>query len=189
MALAACFSSAYAQEPWPSKPVRFIVPSNAGGSPDRVTRLIAERLARKWGQPTLVENKAGATSIIGTEYVAKAAPDGYTLLFATSSTHATNPTTFVKLPYDPVKDFSPVGLVCVNPLVLVTHPSMPDTLPGTPTGPISPNQPSEVASGSPASARVGRSGHADERLEPLDASARNRPSRTIGEAEGTVNRK
>jgi len=119
VALAACFSSAYAQEPWPSKPVRFIVPSNAGGSPDRVTRLIAERLARKWGQPTLVENKAGATSIIGTEYVAKAAPDGYTLL-STFTSFVQVPALFKRLPYDTERDLVPVTqTVGVDVLFLV----------------------------------------------------------------------
>ncbi|HZF85659.1 MAG TPA: tripartite tricarboxylate transporter substrate binding protein [Burkholderiaceae bacterium] len=119
LALVACFSPAHAQEPWPSKPVRFIVPSNAGGSPDRVTRLIAERLARKWGQPTLVENKAGATSIIGTEYVAKSAPDGYTLL-STFTSFVQVPALFKRLPYDTERDLVPVTqTVGVDVLFLV----------------------------------------------------------------------
>jgi tripartite-type tricarboxylate transporter receptor subunit TctC len=115
---------------YPEKPVRLVIPFPPAGPTDIIGRMVAEKLTPILGQQVVVDNKAGAAGSIGSAEVAKAKPDGHTLLFATSSTHATNPTTFVKLPYDPVKDFSPVGLVCVNPLVLVTHPSMPDTLPG-----------------------------------------------------------
>jgi tripartite-type tricarboxylate transporter receptor subunit TctC len=121
---------ARADAKYPEKPVRLVIPFPPAGPTDIIGRMVAEKLTPILGQQVVADNKAGAAGSIGSAEVAKAKPDGYTLLFATSSTHATNPTTFVKLPYDPVKDFAPVGLVCVNPLVLVTHPSMPDTLPG-----------------------------------------------------------
>lgn len=118
-----------AQATWPSKTVKFVVPSNAGGSPDRVTRLIAERLARKWKQPTIVENKAGATSIIGTDFVAKSAPDGYTLL-STFTSFVQVPALFKKVPYDTERDFTPVTqTVAVDVLFLVKADSPYKTLP------------------------------------------------------------
>ncbi|MDP9995236.1 tripartite-type tricarboxylate transporter receptor subunit TctC [Variovorax boronicumulans] len=118
-----------AQATWPSKTVKFVVPSNAGGSPDRVTRLVAERLARKWKQPTIVENKAGATSIIGTDFVAKSAPDGYTLL-STFTSFVQVPALFKKVPYDTERDFTPVTqTVAVDVLFLVKADSPYKTLP------------------------------------------------------------
>jgi tripartite-type tricarboxylate transporter receptor subunit TctC len=119
-----------AQGKYPEKPVRLVIPFPPAGPTDIIGRMVAEKLTPILGQQVVVDNKAGAAGSIGSAEVAKARPDGYTLLFATSSTHATNPTTFVKLPYDPVKDYAPVAMICVNPLVLVTHPSMPDNLPG-----------------------------------------------------------
>jgi tripartite-type tricarboxylate transporter receptor subunit TctC len=92
---------------WPSRPVKFVVPSGPGGSPDRVTRLLADRLSKKWGQPVIVENKAGATAMIGTEYVAKSDPNGYTFL-STFTSYVQVPALFKKYPYDPEKDFVPV---------------------------------------------------------------------------------
>jgi tripartite-type tricarboxylate transporter receptor subunit TctC len=118
-----------AEGKYPDRPVRLVIPFPPAGPTDIIGRMVADKLGPALGQQIVVDNKGGAAGSIGSTEVAKARPDGYTLLFATSSTHATNPSTFVKLPYDPVKDFSPVGLVCVNPLVLATHPSMPDTLP------------------------------------------------------------
>ncbi|MGA0571313.1 Bug family tripartite tricarboxylate transporter substrate binding protein [Variovorax sp. VNK109] len=114
--------------PWPAKPVKFIVPSNAGGSPDRVTRLLAERLAKKWNQPVVVDNKAGATSIIGTDFVAKSPADGYTLL-STFTSFVQVPALFKKVPYDTEKDLIPVTqTVSVDVLFLVRADSPHKTL-------------------------------------------------------------
>ncbi len=109
----------FAQASWPNRPVKFIVPSNAGGSPDRVTRLVAERLSKKWNQPVVVDNKAGATSIIGTDFVAKSAPDGYTLL-STFTSFVQVPALFRKVPYDTERDLVPITqTVSVDVLYLV----------------------------------------------------------------------
>ena len=104
--LAAC-GLAHAQA-WPSKPVKFVMPSPPASSPDRYTRYLAERLSQKWGVPVVVENKPGATAMIGTEYVAKQPADGYTLLFANDPSLSSNQYLYNKLPYDPEKDFAPV---------------------------------------------------------------------------------
>lgn len=108
-----------AQTAWPNRAVKFVVPSNAGGSPDRVTRLLAERLSKKWGQPTVVENKAGATSIIGTDFVAKSPADGYTLL-STFTSLVQVPALFKRVPYDTERDLVAVTqTVAVDVLFLV----------------------------------------------------------------------
>jgi tripartite-type tricarboxylate transporter receptor subunit TctC len=108
-----------AQPAWPTRTVKFVVPSNAGGSPDRVTRLLAERLSKKWGQPTIVENKAGATSIIGTDFVAKSPADGYTLL-STFTSLVQVPSLFKRVPYDTERDLVAVTqTVAVDVLFLV----------------------------------------------------------------------
>ena len=103
--LAAC-GLAHAQA-WPSKPVKFVMPSPPASSPDRYTRYLAERLSQKWGVPVVVENKPGATAMIGTEYVAKQPADGYTLL-STFTSYVQAPILFPNAPYDPEKDFAPV---------------------------------------------------------------------------------
>ncbi|QQS13886.1 MAG: tripartite tricarboxylate transporter substrate binding protein [Rhodospirillales bacterium] len=121
---------ALAQGKYPDKPIRLVIPFPPAGPTDIIGRLVAERLTVALGQQVVVDNKAGAAGAIGSVEVKNARPDGYTFLFATSSTHATNPTVLVKPPYDAVKDFTPVSSICVNPLVLVAHPSMPDTLKG-----------------------------------------------------------
>ena len=92
---------------WPSKPVKFVMPSPPASSPDRYTRLLAEKLTQKWGVPVVVENKPGATAMIGTEYVAKQPADGYTLL-STFTSFVQAPILFPNAPYDPEKDFAPV---------------------------------------------------------------------------------
>ena len=107
MALALLCTKVNAQESWPVKPVRFIVPVGPGGAPDRVNRLVAERLSKKWGVQVLVENKPSVGLIVGTEQVAKAAPDGYTLL-STLTAHVQTPFLFNKLPFDTVRDFVPI---------------------------------------------------------------------------------
>src|ERR671916_1359208 len=94
---------------WPQRPVSLIVSQAAGNSPDVLARIIAERLARPLGQQVVVENRPGAANVLGTQAVARAAPDGYTFLFATSAALVANPYTFVTLPYDTVRDFVPVA--------------------------------------------------------------------------------
>ena len=124
--LAAALVAAQANaQSYPAKPVRLIAPFPAGGGTDIVARLIARKLGEDLAQSFIVDNRTGAAGIIGCEAVARAAPDGYTLLMGTTGTHTTNPAVFAKLPYDPVKDFAPVSLVAEAPFVLVVHPSVP----------------------------------------------------------------
>ncbi|WP_135468416.1 Bug family tripartite tricarboxylate transporter substrate binding protein [Crenalkalicoccus roseus] len=115
---------AFAQTPaaWPERPVRIIVPFPPGGSTDVVTRLIAEGITGPLRQPVIVENRGGASGMIGAEAVARAAPDGHTLLMGSSGTHSINPSLFPNLPYDPVHHFAPVILTATYPLLMVTPP-------------------------------------------------------------------
>lgn len=127
-ALSAAFACASnAQESYPSKPVRIMVSFAAGGPTDQVARIMSAKLTDLLGQTFLVENKTGAGGNIGADVVAKASPDGYTLLMATVSTHAINPGLYKNMPYDPIKDFAPVGQVGVTPCVLAVNPSVPVT--------------------------------------------------------------
>jgi tripartite-type tricarboxylate transporter receptor subunit TctC len=123
-------SLARAQDKYPERTVRLVVPFAPAGPTDIIGRMIADKMTATLGQTMIVENKAGAAGSIGAVEVKNAKPDGYTLLFATSSTHAINPTAYVHPAYDAVKDFTPISSICVNPLVLVTHPSMPNSVPG-----------------------------------------------------------
>ena len=118
-------SSASVAQTYPAKPVRFVVPWPAGGVADITTRLVAKKLQENTGQSFVVDNRAGATGIIGCELVARSVPDGYTIVMGTTTTHATNPVMFRKLPYDVAKDFAPVSLVADAPFVLLVHPSLP----------------------------------------------------------------
>jgi tripartite-type tricarboxylate transporter receptor subunit TctC len=120
----AAMPAAHAQERYPTRPIRVIVPSVAGGGTDISARLIAPRMSEYLGQPVVVENRAGAAMIIGSDLVAHAPPDGYTLLMGIS-TLTINPSIHTKLPYDTVHDFAPVSLVVTLPNVLVIHPSLP----------------------------------------------------------------
>ena len=104
-----------AAQAWPAKPIRIIAPYAAGGTNDIAARILAERLSPRLGQQVIVENKAGANTRIATEFVAKSAPDGYTLFFC-AAPHSTNPALYEKLPYDPVKDFAPVVHAVTVPL-------------------------------------------------------------------------
>ena len=122
---AALASAAAESQPYPSRPVRLIVPFPAGGGADIFARLIGKKLGDGVGQQFVVDNRAGAAGIIGCELVARAAPDGYTLLMATTGTHTTNPAVYTRLPYDPVKDYAPISLVAESPFVLFVHPSLP----------------------------------------------------------------
>ena len=116
--------AAFAQA-WPSKPVKIVVPYPPGGGVDGIARPIAERLTQRWGQPVLVENKAGAATIIGAELVAKAPADGYTLLLTSESTITSNPHIYPKLPYDAVRELAPVTQLIGLPQMVVAHPSLP----------------------------------------------------------------
>ena len=121
--LLATTSAALAQ-PYPSKPIRVIVPFAAGGGADIIARIVGQKMTESWGQTVVVENRPGATGNIGTELVAKSPPDGYTLLL-TSSALSINPSVFKTIPYDPVKDFAPVTQPGLLPNILVVHPSIP----------------------------------------------------------------
>jgi tripartite-type tricarboxylate transporter receptor subunit TctC len=116
-----------AEDGYPSKPIRIVVPFAAGGPTDTVARLMGAKMGELLGQQFVVENRTGAGGNIGADVVAKASPDGYTLLMATVSTHAINPGLYKKMPYDPIRDFAPIGLVGVTPTLLAVHPSVPAT--------------------------------------------------------------
>jgi tripartite-type tricarboxylate transporter receptor subunit TctC len=110
---------------WPSKPIKFVVPYPAGGAADVTARIIGAKLGESLGQAVIVENKAGANGIIGLDYVAKSTPDGYTLLSTNLSSHGTGPAVYKKLPYDPLKDFAPITLMTIVPMILVVNPNLP----------------------------------------------------------------
>ncbi|MDB5898732.1 MAG: hypothetical protein JWP41_2334 [Ramlibacter sp.] len=115
---------ALAAEPYPDRPLRIVVPFPAGGGTDIVARLVGPHLSAELKQPIVFDNRAGAATVIGTEAVASAAPDGYTLLF-TSSALTANASLMKKLPYDPLRSFVPIGSAALHPFVLVAHPSVP----------------------------------------------------------------
>jgi len=114
-----------AEQAYPSKPIRLVVPFPAGGSLDVVARAIGQKLTEAWGQPVVIDNRPGAGGNIGADLVAKSAPDGYTILEGALSTHAVNVSLYAKMPYDPIKDFAPITLVAVTPNVLVLNASYP----------------------------------------------------------------
>src|SRR5262245_31316475 len=112
--------AAQAQARWaPDKPIRIVVPFAAGGSTDVTARLVGNALGERLGQPVVVDNRAGAAGNIGAEYVARAEPDGYTLLLATSSTSATNVALYKRLAYHPIRDFTPISQIAFVPNLLV----------------------------------------------------------------------
>ena len=118
-------STVCAAQTWPTKAIKLVIPFPAGGSTDIVGRLLAEKLTTSLGQTVIVENRAGAGGTTGSDVVAKAASDGYTLLIGTSSTHAIAPALYERLSYNSIKDFSPIALVGTATILLVTHPSLP----------------------------------------------------------------
>src|SRR6267154_207558 len=124
--LPACGAGALAQSPadYPGRAVRIVVPLSAGGNVDIVARTVAEQISKSLGQAVIVENKPGASSLVGTQYVAKSAPDGYTLL-AIANTFATVPLIVPSPGYDPLKDFAGITLTCLVPQVLITNPALP----------------------------------------------------------------
>ena len=109
---------------YPSKMIRFVVPYPPGGPLDAIARMLAEKMREGLGQQLIVENKPGAGGNLGADFVAKSAPDGYTIVMGAVATHAINPTLFAKMPYDPVRDFEPVSLVASVPNVLVINPDI-----------------------------------------------------------------
>ena len=122
-ALFAATSAAWTQS-YPSRPVRVVVPYPPGGGTDLVARTIAQKMTETLGQPVVVDNRSGANGILGTDLVAKAKPDGYTVL-VTIASHAINPTLYAKLPYDTATDLAPVSLLAEYPFVLTVHPTVP----------------------------------------------------------------
>ncbi len=110
---------------YPARPVRLVVPFAPGGSADLVGRLLGQKLSETWGQQVIVENKGGGSGMIGNDFVAKSAPDGYTLTVGTMGPFSVNPTLFEKMPYDPVRDFAPITLTGIASHVLVANPSVP----------------------------------------------------------------
>jgi len=109
---------------YPDRPVRWVVPSTAGGGTDAATRIIAPKLADYLGQQIVIENRPGASGNIGAEYVARAAPDGYTLLTCIAS-HASNAALKKKIPFDLARDFAPVSLLVTVPEMIIAHPALP----------------------------------------------------------------
>jgi len=119
-----------AEAKYPDRPIRLVIPFAPAGPTDIIGRKVAEKMSGLMGQTWVVDNKAGAAGSIGAVEVKNAKPDGYTLLLATSSTHAINPTAYAKPLYDAVKDFTPISSICVNPAVLAARVDMPDTVMG-----------------------------------------------------------
>jgi tripartite-type tricarboxylate transporter receptor subunit TctC len=134
MVAAICFAvslalprAGFAAEPaasFPSKPIHWVIPFAAGGATDVIARMVGQKLSENWGQPVVIDNKPGGTGIVGSEAVKQAAPDGYTILMATASTHSVSPAVRPKLPYQ-LSEFTPVTLVATFPNMLVVHPSVP----------------------------------------------------------------
>jgi len=124
LALTSCASGAGAQA-YPARPVRIVVPFPAGGGADFMARVVGPKLGDALGQTFVVDNRAGAAGVIGTDMVAKSAADGYTLVLGTTGTHATNPAVLANLPYDPARDFAPISIFSNAPFVLCVHPSLP----------------------------------------------------------------
>ena len=114
-----------AQEPWPAKPIRLVVPFPPGGGTDLIARAMGQRLGERLKQPVVIDNRPGASTTIGADAVAKAAPDGYTLLLSGSTTFSVNPALRAKLPYEPLRDLAPIAIVARTPLVLVVAQNAP----------------------------------------------------------------
>ncbi len=127
LATLALFSTWSTAQPaaWPTRPVTLVVPFPPGGGTDTGARLMAEQLSRKWGQPVVVDNKGGAAGQVGADAVAKAKPDGYTLMMGNIGTQAINPSLYPRMPYDPDKAFAPVSMVAELPLAMMVNPSVP----------------------------------------------------------------
>ena len=118
-------AGAAAAQGYPSKAIRFVITYPTGGGSDYTVRPIAQKLSERWGQPVVVESRPGGSAMIGTDYVAKSPPDGYTLMLSASSEVSMNVVLFKKMPYDPVRDLQPLTLVGTTPPILLAHPSLP----------------------------------------------------------------
>ena len=127
VALCACLPLAAAAqaENYPGRSIRIVVPFPPGGATDVAARLLAAKMSEKWGQPVVIDNRAGAGGNVGSDIVAKSAPDGYTLVMGVTGSHAINTSLYSRMPYDPVADFVPISQVAVVPNVVVVHPSVP----------------------------------------------------------------
>ncbi|GAB3760202.1 tripartite tricarboxylate transporter substrate binding protein [Ramlibacter monticola] len=123
--LAACAAGPAAAQSFPTKPVRLVVPQTPGGASDALARIVGQKLSERWGQPVVVENKAGAGGNVGTDYVAKSHADGYTLLMSYVGTQAINGSLYRSLPYDPYKDFVTIATVATVPFALVVNQNFP----------------------------------------------------------------
>ncbi len=110
---------------YPNRPIRMVVPFPPGGATDILARVVGKRMTDAWGQNVIIDNRAGAGGTLGANLVAKANPDGYTLLMGTNATHAIAPSLFKSLPYDPLKDFAPITLVAIVPQVVIVNPALP----------------------------------------------------------------
>jgi len=124
LSCAAMAATAAWAAPYPDKPIRMIVPAAAGGAADTLARMIGRGLTEKFGQPVVIENKPGAAAIVGMSAIAKAPADGYTLGMTFSGAMSINPSLYQQLPYDPVKDFAPITIVAVSPLVIAVSPKL-----------------------------------------------------------------
>ena len=123
--LSGVFVTGAAAQPYPSRIVKLIVPQTPGGATDVFARKIGQLLSEKWGQPVVIENRAGAGGVVGTDVVAKSAPDGYTLLVTYAGSQAINPSLYPKIPFDSVKDFQTIATLASTPFVLIVHPKLP----------------------------------------------------------------
>jgi tripartite-type tricarboxylate transporter receptor subunit TctC len=121
----AAFAAAAGAQSYPNKPLRIIVPFTAGGTSDILARALGPHVTAAWGQPVIVENRTGANGNVGADFVAKSAPDGYAMLLSDVGALAINPSVYASMPFDPVKDFSPIVMVSYSPHVLAVHPSVP----------------------------------------------------------------
>ncbi len=124
-AVTAIMTSAQAQDAWPTKPIRLIAPFPPASTSDVIGRVFGQKLSQRLGQPVIIDNRVGASGNIGADAIAKAAPDGYTIGIVTSSTHAVAVSLSGKLPYDPLKDFTPISMLANSPYVLVLYPGVP----------------------------------------------------------------
>jgi tripartite-type tricarboxylate transporter receptor subunit TctC len=124
-AVTAIMTSAQAQDAWPTKPIRLIAPFPPASTSDVIGRVFGQKMSQRLGQPVIIDNRVGASGNIGADAIAKAAPDGYTIGIVTSSTHAVAVSLSGKLPYDPLKDFTPISMLANSPYVLVLYPGVP----------------------------------------------------------------
>jgi len=125
LAVPLCISTSALAQPYPVKPVRMVLPYPPGGGSDTIARPLAQKMSEGLGQQVIVENRGGANGNIGMELAARAAPDGYTIVFALTAQLAVNPNLYSKVPYDPVRDYSPITLLGAGGYILVVHPSLP----------------------------------------------------------------